>query len=599
MDNPQHYQPLSHALHPPSTSSSRPLVSHYTPNSHLGSYAQPQKPAEPTPTTGARPVAEEEEEEEEEEEDDDDEGLVEEQLNQNDDIHGSDPSSPKLTTSTEDHSATAPQSAHTIPTHDETSSPAPEQKRRPGRPRGSKNRRPRVGSAKHDSQIYHPGQSQAPTSTPSAVPQHPNISPSNQQYYEFQWRVLNLCAEFYGAAEELVKGTSPLVVAQCYHMGPSAKIDPLVMLGEAKRICDTLLANPSQLVTNPPPPMYPVITPIYQPPVVTPQATPAPSTSTPAPSTSTPTAPAPVITNPQSFVVPLGAQPGYPHPQYPVYAAGAYTTTPYYQYAAYTPGGYYPTPVPPQHMVSTPAAGTPAQPTAKITTTPATGGTVIGNQGAWSEEENERLKKLTEESRSKGPSGDIEWDWVVQEWGISRTRQILIRATALGLKESSTRATKRRRGDDQPDAPMSSLQTSNSNTSSASVPATMAMPISSPAHSTSQTGSTPAASPALQHQQRPSSSKGPSSLAPPAAAPAAPAAKLPWPMPTVAVSTPPTVIQAPSHDQQQRSSYYRPRPNQTDQAPKQPIIPPQQPASHQYTMYPSNGQGMRPKENGK
>lgn len=31
-----------------------------------------------------------------------------------------------------------------------------------------------------------------------------NVNAQNQQYYEFQWRVLNLCAEFYGAAEELV-----------------------------------------------------------------------------------------------------------------------------------------------------------------------------------------------------------------------------------------------------------------------------------------------------------------------------------------------------------------------------------------------------------
>jgi len=62
------------------------------------------------------------------------------------------------------------------------------------------------------------------------------------------------------------------------------------------------------------------------------------------------------------------------------------------------------------------------QPTATITTTPATGGTVIGNQGAWSDEETERLKKLAEDSRARGPTTEIDWDWVIQEWGISRTR---------------------------------------------------------------------------------------------------------------------------------------------------------------------------------
>lgn len=70
--------------------------------------------------------------------------------------------------------------------------------------------------------------------------------------------MLNLCAEFYGAAEELVvsillkyprchltfrqKSTPPLVVSQCYHMGPNVKVDPLIMLGEAKRVCDTLVS---------------------------------------------------------------------------------------------------------------------------------------------------------------------------------------------------------------------------------------------------------------------------------------------------------------------------------------------------------------------
>ncbi|KAJ3005721.1 hypothetical protein NUW54_g4217 [Trametes sanguinea] len=42
--------------------------------------------------------------------------------------------------------------------------------------------------------------------------------------------------------------------------------------------------------------------------------------------------------------------------------------------------------------------------------------------------------------------GEIEWDWVIQQWGNSRTRhQILLKATSLGLKESTTRGTKRRR----------------------------------------------------------------------------------------------------------------------------------------------------------
>ena len=85
MDNPQHYQPLSHALHPPSTTRSI-----YSTPATSSTFVQPQK----TTNDSARP--QEEEEEEEEEEDDDDEGLVEEQLNNNDaDAPGSNHSSPK------------------------------------------------------------------------------------------------------------------------------------------------------------------------------------------------------------------------------------------------------------------------------------------------------------------------------------------------------------------------------------------------------------------------------------------------------------------------------------------------------------------------
>ena len=67
----------------------------------------------------------------------------------------------------------------------------PPAKRRPGRPRGSKNR----SKCKSTSEPASSNQQQS-TST--------SVNPQNKQYYEFQWRVLNLCAEFYGAAEELV-----------------------------------------------------------------------------------------------------------------------------------------------------------------------------------------------------------------------------------------------------------------------------------------------------------------------------------------------------------------------------------------------------------
>ena len=80
-----------------------------------------------------------------------------------------------------------------------------ERKRRPGRPRGSKNRRVRSSGVDRDTSA---AAAKQPTTHAfhqySAPPAPGEVHPHNQQYYEFQWRVLNLCAEFYGAAEELI-----------------------------------------------------------------------------------------------------------------------------------------------------------------------------------------------------------------------------------------------------------------------------------------------------------------------------------------------------------------------------------------------------------
>lgn len=130
-------------------------------------------------------------------------------------------------------------------------------KRGPGRPKGSRStKKPNSKAAgnMHNFSQYPP---------PPALPQDAGLHQQHQEYYKFQWRTLNLCAEFYSAAEELVvrprmtsfpplkltrmivqKGTAPLVIAQCYQMGPGAKFDPLTMISEAKRICDSLVRSP-------------------------------------------------------------------------------------------------------------------------------------------------------------------------------------------------------------------------------------------------------------------------------------------------------------------------------------------------------------------
>jgi hypothetical protein len=130
-------------------------------------------------------------------------------------------------------------------------------KRGPGRPKGSRStKKPnsKAAGSMHNFSQYPP---------PPAIPQEAGLHQQHQDYYKFQWRTLNLCAEFYSAAEELVvrprptfllpriliqiivqKGTAPLVIAQCYQMGPGAKFDPLTMISEAKRICDSLVCLP-------------------------------------------------------------------------------------------------------------------------------------------------------------------------------------------------------------------------------------------------------------------------------------------------------------------------------------------------------------------
>lgn len=185
------------------------------------------------------------------------------------------------------------------------------------------------------------------------------------------------------------------------------------------------MANPSQAVLKPP-------------------LAPAPGKGAPAPVA------APVITNAGSFVVSLSGQ-GVPPASYQSFAPGRYPTTSYYAYATQShPPGAHPYMAQQQVMkpvnLSTPAAA--------------------GNQGAWSDEETEKLKRLAEESKTQGTadSGDYDWDWVCATWGPGRTRyvfwlsifahlaltdvyrhQILIKATNIGLKESSTRGVKRRR----------------------------------------------------------------------------------------------------------------------------------------------------------
>ncbi|TFK28187.1 hypothetical protein FA15DRAFT_612696 [Coprinopsis marcescibilis] len=559
--NPQQYLPLSHALNPPlSQPHSRSPYSSgvvFTP-----------------PTVARAPASDnhgannrQDEEDEEEQDDDDDEGLIEKELSHPEGGENHEGNAP----SPERPSAGGSDGHSQQTLQQQVSASQPEGKRRPGRPRGSKNRKVRPSQSARD--VPQP-------SAPPGPPAHPDINSQNQQYYEFQWRILNLCAEFYGAAEDLVKGANPLVIAQCYHMGPTSKIDPLNMLADAKRTCDSLLANPAQLVSNPPPPMYPMIPPLY------PHGSVPSTVASVAPGSSSSKQPA---------TVPLGSQPGFPPPQYPVYPPGQYPANPYYAQYPYS-HPYYPPP--PIHHAAT--TSTTPQPTSNVTPPAAsTSASASVSAGiAWPEDEVEKLKRLAEESKSSSNNGEVDWDHVVKQLGDKRTRhQVLIKATALGLKESSSRGVKRRRdnevtGDATPVMASLTNPTVN-NPSSVTAAQQQQQRTVSPSHS--RPAST-TASPALQHQQRPSSSSAHSSAATAnTTTTSGQGSSVPWPMPILASSTSTTTLipsssSTPNPNEPQRTSYYRPRPtaessNSSKASASQQI--------HHYMYTPANGHPPR------
>lgn len=296
------------------------------------------------------------------------------------------------------------------------------------------------------------------------------------------------------------------------------------------------MANPSQAVLKPPTTNATTYTTSATPPkpVVT-----APPTQ----------APAAVITNPGSFVMSLSAPSasGSPAPAVPAPAysttfppPGRYPTTSYYAYATTThtaaPGAH---PYSAQQQVMKPVnLSTPAS---------------SGNQGAWSEEETEKLRKLAEESKTQGTGsepGEIDWDWVCSAWGPGRTRhQILIKATNVGMKESSTRGVKRRRDTDQHTPSNADHANHNTNDSPSVGTATTQQVLNAvgaavAATSTTATPDRPAstalssqaASPIVAHQQAPT----PVPVAPPQ--PPGGGTVMQWPMPHVAANTPSPVI---------------------------------------------------------
>ncbi|KZV64742.1 hypothetical protein PENSPDRAFT_656339 [Peniophora sp. CONT] len=518
----QNYHSLSHALHPPSI---RPADAYanagYPPSAYQTNSGSAQKRAN-----------------DEEEEDEEDE-AVEEELEYSKNSHtshgGAGHPQPATSTSGQDSFIHHPASSSA------TQSDGQSEKRRPGRPKGSKNRKPR-DSPTATKQPQYP--------TPStAAPSIPGMPAQNQQYYEFQWRVLNLCSEFYGAAEELIKGTPPSIIQQTYQHGPAAKVNPMEMLNEARRVCDELLANPQQLVGKAPPVVY----------------NPYSAPSAPAPSA----APTASGSKPPQYGIPL--QPAYyaPGTAYPGYAPGA-AYYPYPYPATYSmpppsatpakhdapasaplPVSRQPTPAsapaPMQALQAAPApAPAPAPPASTSASAPPPA--TASASGTWADDEIEKLKRLAEQSKGTNSMGDVNWDWVVQSWGPSRSRhQILLKATSLGLKESTTRPNQKRKREDntgEPElraapAPPSAQPSLALPPPVLSGPGSAPPPPQMPAPTQNSNTSSPATRPASGSAMRPLSA---STITRPASGSVS-TSNPPWPMPVVASGASPVNIQ--------------------------------------------------------
>ncbi|KZS94238.1 hypothetical protein SISNIDRAFT_485155 [Sistotremastrum niveocremeum HHB9708] len=289
-------------------------------------------------------------------------------------------------------------------------------KRKPGRPKGSKTKKRRVipGSSLSAPSASQPTRNFTTNDSPVPIPNVAHrLSTPEQQYYDFQWRVFNLCAEFYEAATELVKGTPAEVLSRSYGLTASRNVDPLTVLNDAKRACDYLMAHPSAVLTS-------SITP--------PPVPPAPPTFRPPPYRPPPTSA-------------VSSAPPFDAPLQPLQRSPSMSMMPPTDSPAVTMGQF-----------TLQSMNSPTLPNLHINQ----------QQGQWSDEESERLRHTAEECRT-GPEGVIDWDRVVNNFGPGRSRhQILIKATSMGLKPSSTRVPKRSResqGGDQLGSPSQTTTT--------------------------------------------------------------------------------------------------------------------------------------------
>jgi hypothetical protein len=137
-------------------------------------------------------------------------------------------------------------------------------KRKGGRSKGTRTKKARLDEHEEPPLTFSAFRQSTPhIDFPASL--YPEVNAHNKAYYEFQWKVLSLCSEFYAAADQiLVRSLSAFlniglltgefqaaapstVIAQSYSLGPGPPMDPIALLNEAKRVCDYLVRRTSRL----------------------------------------------------------------------------------------------------------------------------------------------------------------------------------------------------------------------------------------------------------------------------------------------------------------------------------------------------------------
>ncbi|KAF8339586.1 uncharacterized protein EI90DRAFT_2966733 [Cantharellus anzutake] len=386
------------------------------------------------------------------------------------------------------------------PPSQDPAAPVVGEKRKRGRPKGSKTKKPKLDASTTNAsqQQQSTPQSGSSSTAQQTAPAAPTFSASSerqpssrttesassrptvpmpqsnvnmQEVFEFHWKAMHMCMDFCQAASDLIAGTPEAVLS--YALSSNKKVNPMQAINEAKAICDAFIADPSifmdeagtgtpaslptstprvSLATIPPPPPW--------------QKGGAKSSATAGPTTSTASAPTKKASASQRSSDPSESPslpPAFPNGQYQAASSSspAQSESPQTQQTTTTssqPSGF-PGPPAPMHPGQAVAFNSMKQ-------------SPMLHGGTWTAEDVQKLKDIVDQYKGGDVQKEVDWDWVVNQFGVSKTRhQILIKATQMGLKPSGTNGARRRKSLPEGSGPEHADVSSNGqNTSTLSLP---------------------------------------------------------------------------------------------------------------------------------